>query len=217
VTQTHIPSIQQAATHPLTFVRENWPWFAPLVYGYVSLVGMVQSWLQLRAFGINVFDYAELNDFLLAAFREPTALLAALGIVAYGGLFVLVGVYFQRKRTRFGSTASFSKYQRWFNYVMFPLVVVIAPFYGPLLLDGAGKGRIRESVMNDRARIVSVQIKDLVEPSYSKDQWIRDARFIGMSGKYLFLYVAQDKVLILPTANCCGRPKTEPLLRSVPT
>jgi hypothetical protein len=34
----------------LTMLKENWAWFASLSYIYVTIVGMVQAWLQFRAF-----------------------------------------------------------------------------------------------------------------------------------------------------------------------
>ena len=66
--------------------RDNWAWVAPLIYIYVTLTGMAQSWFQFNAFGINVFEFSELNDFLLAAFREPVSFLAILGLITYGGM-----------------------------------------------------------------------------------------------------------------------------------
>ena len=70
----------------LGFLKENWKWAAPLFYIYVTIIGMVQSWLQFRVFGINVFEFSEINDFLLVAVREPLSFLVILGFVAYGGM-----------------------------------------------------------------------------------------------------------------------------------
>ena len=56
-------------------------WAAPIVYVYVTIVGMFQSWFQFNAFGINVFEFSGLNDFLLAAFRKPLSFLVIIGTV----------------------------------------------------------------------------------------------------------------------------------------
>ncbi len=51
-------------------------------YAVVSLVGMMFSWSLFRRFGVNVFDYAEVTDFLMAALREPmTFTLAGGGVL----------------------------------------------------------------------------------------------------------------------------------------
>lgn len=46
-----------------------------LLYLYVTAVGMLYSAVLYRKFGINIFDYAEIADFLLAALKNPEAIL----------------------------------------------------------------------------------------------------------------------------------------------
>jgi hypothetical protein len=43
------------------------------VYLLSSAIGMLDSWCYYRRFGIDVFLYSDLADFLLASFRSPTA------------------------------------------------------------------------------------------------------------------------------------------------
>ena len=70
--------------------RDNWTWVAPLLYLYVTAIGMTYSWLHFDAFQINVFDFAEINDFLLAAFREPKSFLSIVMLIAIFLLYVQV-------------------------------------------------------------------------------------------------------------------------------
>jgi hypothetical protein len=44
-----------------------------VLYAYVTGVGMIYSAALYGRFGINVFDYSEIADFLLAAFKNPVA------------------------------------------------------------------------------------------------------------------------------------------------
>ena len=67
----------------ISFFREHPAIAGTLLYLQVNAVGVIYSWALFRNFGINVFDFAEANDFLLAAFREPFSLLSAIGILAY--------------------------------------------------------------------------------------------------------------------------------------
>jgi hypothetical protein len=55
-----------------------------LLYLYVTAIGMLYSAVLYGRFGINVFDYSEIADFLLAAFKNPVAFLS-------GGLLAGVG------------------------------------------------------------------------------------------------------------------------------
>jgi hypothetical protein len=46
-----------------------------LLYLYVTAVGMLYSAVLYGRLGINIFDYSEIPDFLLAAFKNPIVLL----------------------------------------------------------------------------------------------------------------------------------------------
>lgn len=41
------------------------------LYAFASVIGLVYSWAYLHPFGINVLDYSEISDFLLASLKEP--------------------------------------------------------------------------------------------------------------------------------------------------
>ena len=63
------------------FFSNNPTFVVTLLYLYVTVVGMVYSAALYGRFGINIFDYSETADFLLAAFKNPVAFLSA-GILA---------------------------------------------------------------------------------------------------------------------------------------
>src|SRR3712207_3713565 len=45
------------------------------LYLYLTAIGMLYSAVLYRSFGINIFDYSEIADFLFAALKNPIALL----------------------------------------------------------------------------------------------------------------------------------------------
>lgn len=51
------------------------------VYAIASMIGIVYSWAFLRHFGISVFDYAQISDFLLASLKEPFTWIIAIASV----------------------------------------------------------------------------------------------------------------------------------------
>jgi hypothetical protein len=55
-----------------------------LLYLYGTAFGMLYSAVLYGSFGINVFEYSELVDFLLAAFKNPLALCMAAGGGCWG-------------------------------------------------------------------------------------------------------------------------------------
>jgi len=54
------------------------------LYLVASVIGLVYSWAFLHGFGINVFRYAEISDFLLPSLKEPfTWVLAIFGVAMF--------------------------------------------------------------------------------------------------------------------------------------
>ena len=66
------------------------------VYIIASTIGMLYSWDYLRMFGINVFNYAQIGDFLLASLKEPYTWL----IVIVSVLLVLADNAMSRRAAR---------------------------------------------------------------------------------------------------------------------
>ena len=58
------------------------------LYVYVSFLGSTYYWMYLRRFDINFFDFAEANDFLTGALRNPWILMVGLAGVGLFALFV---------------------------------------------------------------------------------------------------------------------------------
>src|SRR5215210_163569 len=66
----------------------NSTFFISALYSFATAVGLIYSWVLYGRFGINIFDYSEIADFLLAAFKNPIAfgsagLLGAIGSVLF--------------------------------------------------------------------------------------------------------------------------------------
>ena len=57
-------------------------------YAYVSWLGSTYHWMYLRRFEINFFDFAEANDFLTGAFKQPGVII--LGLVGLLFAWILI-------------------------------------------------------------------------------------------------------------------------------
>jgi hypothetical protein len=71
-----------------------------LLYLYVTAIGMLYSAVLYGRFGINVFDYSEIGDFLLAAFKNPVAFLSGGLLAAMGGALLSYRAATVRRRVR---------------------------------------------------------------------------------------------------------------------
>ncbi len=76
------------------FVREHPAVAGTVLYFWVAAMGVIYSWTMFREFGINIFDFAEPNDFILAAFKEPFTMAIAIVTVA----FILIYYAFALRR-----------------------------------------------------------------------------------------------------------------------
>jgi hypothetical protein len=65
-----VDSKRQEWLHPI--FREHPALLVSVFYVAASMIGMFYSWAYLSHFGINVFNYAQLSDFLLASLKEPS-------------------------------------------------------------------------------------------------------------------------------------------------
>ena len=190
------------------WIRDNWVWAAPLTYIYFTMVGMFQSWFQFNAFGINVFDFSELNDFLLAAFREPKSFLFILGLIVYLGLLLLSKRAVQlilKKCGEKGTPAHVRdipvKLVKIVMLLAFVSLVLFAPYYIPNKLNNDYDLTWRNDFINENKRNVKVFIKDL-ETNGKKNEWIENLAFIGTTEKFLFFVnKSTAKVIISPVAN----------------
>jgi hypothetical protein len=81
-----------------SFFRENPTLLLSLMCVDLTGIGILYSLIFYRQFGINIFDFAEIGDFLLAAFKAPgvtfSVLLAQVGLL---GLLVWVRRFLWRE------------------------------------------------------------------------------------------------------------------------
>ena len=153
------------------------------LYVVASTIGMLFSWDYLRRFGINVFDYAQIGDFLLASLKEPMTW----ALVAVAGALVFVdnafSLFWQRKE-RSGWTRWYgSSRYRVLNYVVAFLMVVI-------FIDGYAKYKARQTFAGSG---------QLIEYQLVESNTRRSASLLGTTAQFIFLFDARTrKVYVLP-------------------
>jgi hypothetical protein len=165
------------------------------IYFAASLIGLVYSWAFLRAFGINVFRYAEISDFLLASLKEPfTWLLAILAVI----LIIFDNAMSLRIQRR-----GPSRFFRWYgseryrqvNYLASAFLVVV------LLLSYA---TVKERGIRDgEGEIVSVHLTDASPP--------KQLVMLGTTARFVFLYdPVAERVDIHPNESILMITKLSP-------
>lgn len=156
----------------LAVFREHPALIVSAFYVAASVIGMFWSWAHLRNFGINVFNYAQIGDFLLVSIKEPlTWLLVALAVV-----LTTIDNTFSRRVQRRGSTRWF----RWYASERYRLV------------NNVGSIAIIAVFILAYANLEAAAVKrgegERVEVTYAAGGEARSAILLGTTGQFLFLY-----------------------------
>ena len=168
------------------FIGENPALLLSGIYAVASMIGLVYSWTFLRGFGINVFHFAEISDFLLASLKEPFTWLIAIGAVLLAWSDNISSRSVQRRNP--------GKWLRWYgsqtyrntNYLVSVVMVMIFLY---IYADHQQK-----KVRDGDGVFVTVHLADGSAP--------KTLTMLGTTGKFLLLYDHQrERVDIHPHEN----------------
>ena len=165
------------------------------IYFVASLIGLVYSWAFLRSFGINVFRYAEISDFLLASLKEPfTWILAIIAVIL---------VAFDNTLSLRAQRRGVSRFFRWYgseryrqiNYISSVLLVVIFLFSYATMKE--------RGIRDGDGEIVSVHLTDSSPP--------KQLVMLGTTARFVFLYdQVAERVYIHPNESILMITKFSP-------
>ena len=160
-----------------TVFREHPALLVSALYVAASAIGMFYSWAYFRRFGINVFNYAQISDFLLVSLKEPLtwALVALAVLVVLGDNASSRRV--QRKRSRRWYRWYASPRYRQVNYfiTVFMVLTFIYIFANAQADDTkAGDGKT-------------------VEVAFAETDELHVAILLGTTGQFVFLYNAETE------------------------
>ena len=157
-------------------LREHPALIVSALYLAASVIGMFYSWAYLRVFGVNVFNYAQISDFLLASLKEPFTW----GLVALAVVLVSVDNAWSRRAQRKGP----SRWFRWYaspRYRMannFGVVVMVLMFIFAFATVQARDARAGEG--------------KAVDVSFTDNGAAVSAILLGTTGQFVFLYDADS-------------------------
>ncbi len=195
-------SLVQVIRRSMKFIFENYTPIFGLLYVYSTGIGIVYSYLIYSKFRINIFDYAEIGDFLLAAFKYPSVLLLVAGQFI---LIPLVTWYFLSQASANGAEgpAETQALERALDIAVIVAVSIALLTNILFVLGGASR--------------VAANIKKPNEPSSIKVRYLSgsadevtesDLRLIGATQRVVFFYdagakrkQADDHTLVIPQAR----------------
>ncbi|ELA9340974.1 hypothetical protein QTV34_000235 [Vibrio parahaemolyticus] len=181
----------------LDYLREHWALAASLGYLYLTSLGMIQSGVLFSKYKINIFEFAEINDFLLAAFREPLPLLAGLGVMIYIG--IVFSYMYKRQKARGVVTPHL------FRTKAMTINLLVSAMAMPLMIQFVFTNVGGKNLLSsDYQREVSISLRRGELPGIT-DLNSASLQLIGTSENFVFLYEKNSKQpLIIPTSNLVG-------------
>ncbi len=159
------------------------PRILPVGYLIMVLIGMLFNYFKFDYFGINIFQYASVFDFLISPFEDPHILL-----FIFGSLLVVVFTLVMDKLWERRFPKSYKRWtlswmnKGWYKPLSFVLVLIVYIFYGAYIYGAYTYGSIH------RQKDVVVRFQD-ADTLHGKQ--------IGKVGNTLFL-LCENEVKVIP-------------------
>ena len=156
------------------------------LYVAASVIGMFYSWAYLGRFGINVFNYAQISDFLLASLKEPFTW----GLVVIAVVLVLIDNASSR---RVGHKTT-SKWLAWYGSPKYRLINNFVAILMVLMFIYAYAYSQARDTRDGDGKFVDVMFADSGAAT--------TALLLGTTGQFVFLYDEDtERVDIHPIEN----------------
>lgn len=166
--------------------REHPALLVSAMYLLASFVGMFYAWAFLSHFGINVFNYSQISDFLLASLKEPLTW----GLVLLAGILVLMDNATSRRVGRKDT----SRWIRWYGSPRYRFINNFAAILIVLIFIYAYALKQAENIREGQGKVVDVLLAD--------ESSTMGAVLLSTTGQFVFLLDREsNKVAIHPFEN----------------
>jgi hypothetical protein len=159
--------------------------FLSLLYLYVTGIGLLYSLTLYGKFGINIVDYADIADFLVAAFKNPYTLIyvGMIGILSFLNVAL---------------TAAFEGRSRGLmvNVILWGLFILVAL---PATFGIAAGRETASSIKDGKTPVVNVRYRSF---SSSADPVAKSGlQLIGSTQRVVFFYEEGKRTIVIPQSQ----------------
>ncbi len=145
-------------------------------------IGMVFSFEKYSRFGINIFDYADVFDFIIAPFADLKVLFFSVGSIIGWFFIVSIDVRWKNKNPE-----SYSKLnmgldkKKWFDPLRYAIYIITLLCYIYIAADGYGK--LAKKQIETGGKKIEVRFND---------GEVKRGILIGKTSEYLFLKTEEN-------------------------
>ncbi len=163
-------------------------------FGYVILIilGMLFESIYYGQFGINIFQYSGILDFLLVPFRRPTVLLILIGLSLFWYLYFITLYNFLIKKTPKFHKAFYRKIPKNGNYIKSQIKWLITFFIITTIAWAYVTSKKEKENLFKKKVNLSIEYDSNGNISYIK------GKMIGKNDLNIFLLDVNNQVQIIP-------------------
>ncbi len=187
VSDTNTESVQQSGINLL--LQQNPGLGVTLIYLAISLIGLMFSWALFSEFNVNIFNFTEVSDFLLAALREPMTFVMAGSALLVTWLIDWLTMhetrYWNIKSPKSKLAKAYVKSQKLGRHPIARVFIFMLYSYLFISLYGSWKG---QEIKAGKGQVIRVQLTEPVPDRHGENQVVIEGILLGSTNKYLFLY-----------------------------
>jgi|GEM_PF-1969253 len=164
-----------------------------LALGYVFLViiGMINEFVFYQTFNVNIFQYSEIWDFLIAPFKRVQSIIFLTISVVFSYLGYMLDVYLERKWPKLHYYLSFgAANKKWFK-TQRVIMTLIAFLFLLIYYSNISSKAFKANIIEQKNHDVEIVFD-------SKSQQKVSANYIGSNSNYLFILNKEKQVEIIP-------------------
>ncbi len=189
-----LKELRTKSDHPfITFFLEHPAIGGSSICIFFSVIGVFYSWSLYSHFQINIFDYAETNDFLMAAFKDRFAFLITIGcfMIGWGYCYIIFQRNFFKKWISENSDPIPS---RIFYLILLFLIIIPATYFPTSLASKKHANSLKEEkiIVNVKYSTGQAESKPVLGTIVSS--------LIGSTEKFMFFY-SKGETTVIPISK----------------
>ncbi len=164
---------------PRRLLRDHPALLVSAIYVFATAIGMFFSWSFMRSFGVNIFVYAEIGDFLLASFKDPVIWMAVAAM--------FLGWYSDDRMSRWWGARQRMRGLRWYGSKTYrrwgyPVVLAVLTYVLHILAGSA-------------AADVRAGYGDVVRVSLADSGQYQSVALLHTTARFVFLFDTDTQIV----------------------
>ena len=162
-------------------------------YFIITIIGVLYSYFFYKEFGINIIQFADLSDFLLASILEPKSLIVFISLIIITILFYWFDNSLRKKYQGYGDFVAKKFKAKYTDPIGYFILLV---FYTTFLVQHLAINNAKEIKSGNTDDFI-VRISDPGEHKVEKT-----SALLGSSSRYIYLYnIEKSEAQIIPVEN----------------